>query len=229
MEQHVSVGDNRTTRARHPEMYESMEKGTKEFVPTSEGEGNELIREERVAWSKESEALGHVPPMGEELPKEMVELVDKLGERLAFERTGTRLYDALLAKHDAYGAFDGGPSRSELEDIRREEHEHFLMLEQVISQLGGDPAALTPSADLASTVSSGVVQAVNDPRVNLLQGLEAILVAELTDQASWSSLIEIAKRAGKSELEKPFTRAYQSEEEHVEKVRRWVKAGHGVS
>ena len=36
--------------------------------------------------------------------------MDKIGERLAFERTGTRLYEALVSKHEAFGSFPGGPS-----------------------------------------------------------------------------------------------------------------------
>ena len=38
-------------------------------------------------------------------------LMDKLGERLAFEHAGARLYEALLSKHRAYGSFDGRPER----------------------------------------------------------------------------------------------------------------------
>ena len=33
-------------------------------------------------------------------------LIDKLGERLAFERTGVRLYEALLAKASVVGVVD---------------------------------------------------------------------------------------------------------------------------
>jgi hypothetical protein len=51
--------------------------------------------------------------------EEMVLLVDKLGERLAFERSGTRLYETLLSKFDSYGPFEGGPERAELEENSR--------------------------------------------------------------------------------------------------------------
>ena len=39
------------------------------------------------------------------------QFLDKLGERLAFERTGVRLYEALISKHEALGSFAGGPDR----------------------------------------------------------------------------------------------------------------------
>ena len=38
--------------------------------------------------------------------------IDKLGERAAFERTGTRLYQGALAKFDVLGSWDGGPTRA---------------------------------------------------------------------------------------------------------------------
>jgi hypothetical protein len=45
------------------------------------------------------------------------QLIDRLGARLAFERSGVRLYEALLSKLDASGIFDGGPSREDIERI----------------------------------------------------------------------------------------------------------------
>jgi rubrerythrin len=211
-------------------MYDSMESGTEEFGPTSEGDGALLVGEVRAIYARAGGPIGHVPPVeGKAKPSTAtVALIDKLGERLAFERSGARFYEALISKHDAYGSFDGGPSRGDLEDIRREEHEHFLMLHQVIVQMGGDPAAVTPSADLVTVVSRGVQDAVTDPRTNLLQGLEAILVAELSDTASWEMLIEIAAQAGQTQLQAAFQRAHESEEEHVEKVTAWIQAGYGL-
>ena len=35
------------------------------------------------------------------------------GERLAFEGSGTRLYEALVLKDDAFGSFAGGPSKAD--------------------------------------------------------------------------------------------------------------------
>lgn len=227
MKQQPTIGSNRTARSEHPQMYDDMEEGADEFGPTSSGDGAQLIAETRGSYAHGS--LGHVPPgKGEEPSEEAVELIDKLGERLAFERSGTRFYDALLSKHDSYGSFDGGPSRRDLEEIRRQEHEHFLMLQQVITQLGGDATAVTPSADLTATVSRGIQDAVTDPRVNLLQGLEAILVAELADHASWSVLVSLAQRAGHDELVHAFRNAESTEEEHVERVTAWIQAGHGL-
>ena len=65
--------------------------------------------------------------------------MDKLGERLAFERSGTRLYEALVSKHNAFGSFAGGPRKGDLEEILQEEFGHFTMLSSTIEQLAGTP------------------------------------------------------------------------------------------
>src|SRR5687768_8297078 len=124
--------------------------------------------------------------------------MDKLGERLAFERTGTRLYEALVSKHEAFGSFPGGPSRDDLEHIRHEEFQHFTLLQSVITQYGGDPTAVTPSADLHATAAHGIQMVLVDPRTTLLQSLEAMLLAELADNACWETLIALAQRAGEA-------------------------------
>jgi rubrerythrin len=154
-------------------------------------------------------------------------LMDKLGERLAFERSGTRLYEALVSKHDAFGSFAGGPRKGDLEGILREEHEHFTMLSSTIEQLGGDPTAVTPSANLHATASRGIAQVIVDPRTTLLQSLEAILIAELADHACWEALIALAQQAGEDTLVKPFKQALVTEQEHLVKVRAWLAAGQG--
>ena len=153
--------------------------------------------------------------------------MDKLGERLAFERTGTRLYEALVSKHDAFGSFTGGPSREALEHIRQEEYQHFTLLQSVIEQLDGDPTAVTPSANLHATAAHGIQMVIVDPRTTLLQSLEAILIAELADNACWGALIELAQEAGKDTFVQQFQEALGNEQDHLDKVQAWLAAGQG--
>src|SRR5215208_7192398 len=47
----------------------------------------------------------------------------------------------------------GGPSREDLQQILDDEFNHFTMLTQTMEQLGGDPTAVTPSANLHATLS----------------------------------------------------------------------------
>ena len=148
--------------------------------------------------------------------------LDKLGERLAFERSGTRLYDALLVKFDERGGFSGGPTREELAQFRDEEARHFGLLKDVIEQLGADPTAMTPSADLVAVESAGIVQAITDPRTTLPQSLHAILLAELADHDGWQLLVDVASELGREELADRFRDALAEEENHLESIRRWV-------
>lgn len=187
----------------------------------------------RKRYLEEGEPIGSMPPPGTvkgaaRMVKDLLTgargtvLIDRIAERLAFERSGTRLYDALLTKHAVLGSFDGGPSRADLQHIRNEEHQHFLMLHEVLEMLGADPTAVTPSADLSGVESRGVMEVVTDPRTTLPQALHAILVAELADWAGWDLLIGLVSELGQDELAERFGRAHEEEQEHLRKVRTWL-------
>jgi len=75
-------------------------------------------------------------------------LLDKLGERLAFERAGTRLYEALLSKHDARRTFTGGPSRDEIAHIRDEELQHMQLVNDAIAVMKSYGAVIVDPADI---------------------------------------------------------------------------------
>jgi rubrerythrin len=150
-------------------------------------------------------------------------LLDKLGERLAFERQGTRLYEAFLQKLEkAPLAHDGGPSPEDLHHICDEELEHFILLQKAISAIGGDATVQTPSADVAGVLSHGILQIVSDPRTTIPQTLQAILNAELTDNDGWEMLKGLAAKLGYPDLEKKCAKAFQEEQEHLKKVRGWL-------
>jgi hypothetical protein len=90
--------------------------------------------------------------------------------------------------------------------------------------LGADPTAVTPSADLAGVASTGVMQILTDPRTDFGQSLEAILIAELVDNDCWKTLAELARKAGGEQLAQSFDDAIAEEEVHLERVRAWIAA-----
>ena len=237
MNQNATAGTNLTGLVAAPQRSQEMLTGTEEFPPSSEGSAEDLALV-RITYAKEVEPLGSMPPLvhGEGKGKSAAKAVkgeqlllfmDKLGERLAFERTGTRLYEALVSKHDAFGSFTGGPSREALEHIRQEEYQHFTLLQSVIEQLDGDPTAVTPSANLHATAAHGIQMVIVDPRTTLLQSLEAILIAELADNACWGALIELAQEAGKDTFVQQFQEALGNEQDHLDKLQAWLAAGQG--
>ena len=214
-------GANHTGISLQPELAAEMIEGTTEFGPTSSG-GADLLAQNRIRVAKVSEPAATMPPTATRL--ELLPLLDKLGARLAFERTGTRLYQALISKLDAYGTFRGGPSRGDLEHIRDEEHRHMQLCQKMIVDLGGDPTTVTPCANLQATASRGIGDVLVDPRTTLIECLDAILVAELADVASWDLLAKTAVLAGETRLEAQLREAEKTETDHLVKVRGWIEA-----
>lgn len=162
-------------------------------------------------------------------------LLDKLGERLAFERTSTRLYDALLAKcdvmldgHDGPAAAPPAITRAHVEAIRRDEAAHFLLLREAIEGLGGDATSQTPSADVTGVEAGGLLQVLYDPRTSLAQSLHALLTAELADHAGWETLIALAQAGGQDALAARFGAALAEESRHLALVHAWYEAALGL-
>ena len=202
-------------------------------MPTSEGDHTSLALL-RSDYISDAEPVGTVPPPGTlkgalKSGMDMMTgdrpqaLLDKLGERAAFERGGTRLYDGLLSKFDADPHAHGSVSRDTLQHFRNEEAQHFQLVCEAVEQLGGDPTAMTPCADLVGVQSMGLWQSMSDPRTTLAQCLNTMLVAELADNAGWELLISLAKSSGHDDLAKRFQKALEEEGEHLTQVRAWVQ------
>lgn len=233
-EKHV----NRTGMALSPKHAKELVEGARHTKPSMAGD-EKGIATVRAAYARDAEPIGSIPPPA--TPKGMAKtamkaltgehasvLLDKMGARLAFERTGTRLYEVLIGKIETLGGFDGGPSIDRLTQILREEQQHFELLEHAMESMGGDPTAVTPSADVEATLSSGVPKVLTDARTDVHQSLEAILLAELADNDGWSMLRDLARSMGQDELARDFDKALKEEEEHLRDVRAWVNASIAV-
>lgn len=150
-------------------------------------------------------------------------LLDKLGERLAFERGGTRLYDALITKCEAMQDDTSSMNIDELRKIRDDEARHFSIVADAIESLGGDPTAQTPSADLAGVESMGLIQVVTDPRTTVAQSLHAVLAAELVDKAGWEMLIALAENQNHNAMISEFSIALDEERDHLQTIQSWYE------
>jgi len=232
MKKAATIGKNRTGIHMSPidveEMISAIDSDL--VVPSSDGDES-AIADLRATYISEADPVGSVPPpatlkgaaksgakmmMGERPQL----LIDKLGERLAFERTGTRLYEALINKCEA--ADDNGViALDQLKHFHDEEARHFRLVGECIESLGGDPTAQTPCADVAGVESLGLLQVVTDPQTNVAQSLHAILVAELADNDAWDELIMLAEKFGMADMAEQFEEARQNEREHLTAVRKW--------
>jgi hypothetical protein len=98
------------------------------------------------------------------------------------------------------------------------------LVQGLIVRLGGDPTVVTPSANLQAVASRGIGDVLMDPRTTLVECLDAILVAEMTDHESWEVLAKLAATLA-PELEPELRQVEQTETEHLDKVRVWTAAG----
>ncbi len=206
------------------EMMQGMEEGSN---TTQEDERTLAAYRERDL--READPIGSVPIPGtvkgfaktglQKLMGNQPEvLIDKLAGRLAFERTGTRLYDALLGKCSIRPDEAERLSLEQLLKFRNDEARHFELLWEAMQELGADPTAQTPESDINGTASMGLVQILNDPRTSVAQCLHALQMAELADHEGWELLIHLAREMGQTDMAEKFQTALMEEAQHLETI-----------
>ncbi len=232
MENTIATGMNRTGLDMAPLSKDTMVKFAQEggaYAPTD----TEGMAELRKTYALEAGRVGSVPVPAKlkGMASTMMDtlkgnkpsvLLDKLGERAAYERTGVRLYDALIVK---VSAANSGPvvDTAALRRIREDEESHFHLVAQCIAKLGADPTAMTPCADIAGLAAAGHLQVMTDPRTTVSQALNSILMIELGDNAGWDLLIELANETGHTEMAQQFTVARETERQHLQTVQGWLR------
>ncbi|MPZ78797.1 MAG: hypothetical protein GEU77_20030 [Deltaproteobacteria bacterium] len=219
----AGMGMNKTGIGTAPrlskEMIESSRTG-----PVSQGNSG-TPADLRAQYIRQGNNVGSVPPptsmkgvaksaLQALKGEKAIVLIDKLAERLAFERTGTRLYETLIQKAHAIETGNGKVVAG-LERICQEELSHFHMLWGCLEKLGADPTVETPSADVSALASQGIPKVLADPRTTLAQCFEAILIAELVDNDAWERLIDLANGFNQTDMVQQFRQALSQEAEHL--------------
>lgn len=156
-------------------------------------------------------------------------VIDVLNERLAFERSGVKLYDQILMKIRLSN--DPAITRvlDQMQEHRNEEKEHEEWLEAQIRSLGGTAHEETEHSRLITRESQGIEDVImNDPALPHL--FHALLAAELVDNAGWDLLVQLADEAGDRTAKREFKKRLHEEEEHLVLMRRAVEnfAAHEV-
>ncbi|MBK3870290.1 DUF892 family protein [Pseudomonas stutzeri] len=224
----VKVGSNVTGVQMSPKDTKRLLDAVNDIHPDVPGDERGMLveRSERAA---EADRIGSVPVPGS--AKGMLKtgfdmmrgkspevFLDKLGERLAYERNGVRLYEAMIAKVKGLDTPDSALVDT-LKHIRDEEHEHMMLVHQAIETLGADPTSQTPCADVVGSMALGIVNVLTDPRTNVDQCLNALLTVELADNAAWELLIELAQAAGHPNIADSFVHAKTQEDDHLVKIK----------
>jgi len=223
----AKVGTNFTGVQMSPKDNKRLLDAVNEIHPDVPGDERGMLVE-RSERNEEADRIGSVPVPGP--AKGMLKtsfdmmkgkspevFIDKLGERLAFERNGVRLYEAMIAK--ARNMDTGNDLVGVLQHIRDEEFEHMMLVHAAMEKLGADPTAQTPSADVAGVMAMGIMQVLTDPRTNVAQCMNALLTAELADNAAWELLIELAQAAGHPNIADSFVHAKTQEDDHLVKIK----------
>ena len=234
------IGMNRTGIQMSPVDSKAMQEVDPDLVGADDGGDESALADIRNDYIINADTLGSVPLPGTVAGALQVGvgllkgdsphiLLDKLGERLAFERTGTRLYDALITKCEIMLDGEISMTINDLDQIRADEARHFKLISDAITSLGGDPTSQTPSADLAGVESMGLVQVLNDARTSIAQSLHAIVTAELSDKAGWETLVALADEHGLSDMVDDFTDALNQEREHLALVQTWYEEAIGLT
>jgi hypothetical protein len=225
---------NRTGIMTSPVETQKLLEAEEALNPLFEGDAADFI-DIKVQSIADADRLGSVPPPAsvKGIVKTGVKMLtgarpqvfmDKLAERAAYERGGTRLYDALIVKFQSSGGAESGATLEELTKIRGDELEHYHIVVDAVRSLGGDPTAQTPSADIVGVETMGLMQVLNDPRTTFSDCLNAMLIAELTDVDAWSLLANLAEGIGEDDLAKRFREALLEENHHLQQVRTWYQA-----
>ena len=150
-------------------------------------------------------------------------VLDLLNERCAYERTGVRLYDAIIGKIEQSGDSKITKMLGQMQEHRDQEKEHEEWLEERIRALGGDPHAKTTMVQLTETESKGLEAVILDGDPDVSHLFHALLIAELADNAGWDLLVELADEAEDQEAKRGFKKRLHEEEEHLIFVRRAVE------
>lgn len=233
MENEVATGLNRTGLDMAPLSRDEMIEFARKEASNVPAGSSTALDELRRSYALEADRIGSVPIPGKAkgMVNTMVDalkgtkasvLIDKLGERLAYERTGVRLYEAIIVKASAASS---GPMLdiSQLQRIRDDEESHFHMVAKYLTGLGADPTAMTPCADVSGVAAMGHLQVMTDPRTSVAQALNSLLMIEMGDNAGWELLIELAEASGHADMAQAFAVALETERQHMEMVKGWLR------
>jgi len=133
------------------------------------------------------------------------QLMSMLSEFLAVEQGGQKLYQKALAQvrdPDVVKRF---------QTFYEQTVKHEQILTRIISELGGDPTRISPTARIAASKAQELTPAQIE-----LNAMENILLAETKDHADWELLGKIARQTTEPQLSstlKPAVDEVESEEE----------------
>ncbi len=155
--------------------------------------------------------------------KNREKVIDLLCERLAFERSGVKLYDKILTEMKASQNPQITKMLEPMQEHRDQEKEHEEWLEAQIRSLGADDKKPTEMSRLVTKESQGIEEVVLKGTGQIAHLFHALLAAELVDNAGWDLLVQLADEADDSKARREFKKRLHEEEEHLILMREAMK------
>jgi rubrerythrin len=144
-------------------------------------------------------------------------ILDKLSEFLMVEECGFHLYQVVAGRSKTPRL------KAKYQEFGRETAHHREVLTKLITQLGGDPNYISPSARVAEfkaaklLESSLAVDGLSQEEIEM-GDLENVLLAETKDHADWHVLGQMTQQASgkiKEALQAAVEEVESQEDEHV--------------
>lgn len=146
-------------------------------------------------------------------------LADMLSDALMHERCGFHLYRSVA------GRSNNPLLKRRYEELGEETRSHVEVLEQLITDLGGDPGYTSPAArateklDFGALEGSFLLSGSVDLMTQEMVMLNAVVLAETIDSANWETLAALGESLADGPVKDAMTRAVEQvlpqEEEHI--------------
>lgn len=130
-------------------------------------------------------------------------LLEKLGEKLGYERAFLRLYESFVHKKSLYAKrylHAKSYEQKIFENFAAMKAAHCEILQTALIGLGGNPDHIVPSEDLAAIARLGIVTVFIHPHAKLKNLFHAVRIVELTGKSTTLFLIRLAYAAGAEDL-----------------------------
>jgi ferritin-like metal-binding protein YciE len=147
---------------------------------------------------------------------------DLMSACLTHERCGTHLYRSVA------GRTRDPELRARYEEFGRETEHHVEVLEQLVTDAGGNPNYVSPKARAVEAADAHILQTTfllsgADPMVEEMAMLDAVFLAETIDQANWATLAELAEMMPEQPARDALLAAVADVEPDEEAHFRWAR------
>jgi rubrerythrin len=149
-------------------------------------------------------------------------LADTLSAFLTHERCGRHLYRSVASRTE------NPMLKARYEEFGRETELHVEILENLITEMGGNPNYVSPMARAVEAKDSRLVEAITMPIGTLdlmtleMAMLDAVFIAESVDHANWQAMATIAAALPEGPIKESLTTAVTEVEAQEDDHLQWA-------